>query len=296
MDYRIKRSGSSKSFGLGVSTSTKNRVGDLLVSPGSSKNLESKSKNYQFSEIKSTIQGNLTCNSNPKKLKSFFQFLANCDNLQKDVNEASTVIEQSIVSSKKEIDLDRYLKKEIRNKEYKEGLKKIEERIKVRKEKNTPKEIKSLKTMVTKNTLTSIDHSICHEDVTSKQAVDFLGENKRNFGDDFSILNDTSQKPRFKRKHSDIKINPQETVIEEFYYESAIIKPKTHRNSLSIKAIDPNPAPVKSNPSLGTKAKLPSLSLASILVARAKADANRLFSDRKIINNRIKNRKKSGLL
>lgn len=295
MDYKIKHSGSTKNLGLGFSSSTKNRINNLLISPSSSKNLDSKSLKYQYSHLPTMSQGNQTCNSNPNKLKSFNQFLANCDNLQKDVNEASTIIEQSILNSKKEIDLEKYLKKQIRNKEYKEGLKKIEERIRVRKSQNMPKEIKSLKTMVSKNTLTCIDHSIAHEDVTSRQAINFLGENKRNFGDDFNILNENSVKPRFKRKQSDIKINPQETIIEEFLYESGVIKPHTHRNSVSVKVVDPIIAPGKPN-ILETKAKLPSLSLATILIARAKADANRLFSDRKIINNRIKNRKKSGLL
>lgn len=290
MEIIKRRSGSVKNLELSSSIRNKKHLSLIFNSPNSLKKVE-----FTESSHLMTTQESQTTRSDSNKIKSFYQFLANCDNLQKDVGEVSTTIEQTIQHSKKEIDLEQYLKQKIRNSDYIAGLKKIEERIKFRNDQSMPKDLKCLKTIVSKNPQIPTDYSLSHEDITSKQAKDFLTDNKRSFGDYFKTSDNTKKSPRFKRKHSDIKINPQETIIEDFLYSSALTKPNKHKSSIIKKPLE-NSASTTKPVTLETKAKLPSLSLAAILTARARADANRLFTDRKIINNRIKHRKQSGLL
>ena len=235
----------------------------------------------------------LSARSNPKRFKPYFDLLSNLDSLQKDVSEASEVIEQKILDGKSAANLDEYLRRKIRNQEYKDGLEKIEERLKTKRNEKDSKELKSLRSIITKDSLPDTDFTIGPEDITSSQAVEFLGENKRKFGNQFLSSPSFRFKKSIRPKNKEIKVNPHQTIIEDIKYETSVIKPRNNRCSVpNIYKSEESPKEVQTK-TLESKARLPSLSLASILVARAKADANRFFVDRRLINEQLQARKKS---
>jgi hypothetical protein len=260
------------------------RLKTTIYSPNCVKTEETPST--KFSELQSSKLG-------IKKFSNFNDFVWTCDDLQRDVNEASSVIEKKIIEGQNSIDLENLLKRKIRNHDYKKGLEKIEERLKLKKEEKYSKEFKNLQSIVSKDYLPDTDYSIGPGEVTSQQAVEFLYENRRKFGKHFIHSPSSTYKKSIRPKLKDIKINPHETIFEDLKYDTSVLKPSIHRSSVpNIYKGSESPKDLKPN-FTDNKAKLPSLSLASILASRAKADANRFFADRKLINARLETRKKS---
>ena len=251
-------------------------------------------------KIDSSSKGKIMHSSTDrKKYDKFDEFINNCTILQKDISEFSINIEQSLSGRKNKSIFEEKKQNIIRNNMYFKGAKEIEEKIKIKKLEEYPENLRKIKHVLSTPTMKGSGVPICIEDVTSVRAVEYLASNKRNFGKLLDQVKEIQPKEKYKSKDSDIKINPEQTIIEYFNdptidslinkrHNSIEVMPKNFRHENSASAVKAFMNPSKS----GKNKKLPPLTLATVTAARAKAAANKFFTVKKVIEHAAKRKKK----
>lgn len=227
--------------------------------------------------------------SERKKIENFQELITGCDDLIKDVSCLTSDIKKSLKDKKKKKSKQTEPEPEIRNTFYFSGLKRIEEKIQSERNKNKKNELKNLKTLVEPSISYCIENFITAEDLTSQAGIEFLAENKREFGGKLVKMLESPVKESCKKGNLS---NKRISAIEFDDKDAGRIK--KHRYSVPSLLIEKNEASKPCRhllPVLECKRKLPILDLATINTIRAKNEANRFFADNKMITSRLNKRK-----
>jgi hypothetical protein len=215
--------------------------------------------------------------SHRRKILTFQDFLLTCEDLQKDLTGLSQNIEKSLTSKLKKKKILLKPVTEIRNKEYFEGVKRIEERVKAKKNSQSKEDLGTLRSLMAPG---AHDQFITEADVISKQGLDFLAENRRSFG---KMIREIEKEPEELIGDKEKK-KKKKKLIELLKETSSGMGKKRKSMPCLVKGMDLDD---------GEKKKLPVLDLARMIASKARNDANRFFVDRKLINNRVQVKRRS---
>ena len=232
--------------------------------------------------------------SSRKKIENFQELISNCDDLIKDVSCLSINIKHNLTQRKRgKAKTQKKVEPEIRNTFYFEGLRRIEEKIQSITDKGKQCELKNLKTLVDSSSSCCIENFITAEDLNSQAGIEFLAENKREFGSKLLGAQVSPAKESYKYKNKKI-FNKKSSLFEYLNEESERIK--KHRYSVPSLSKPKVESPKLCNhklPVLETKRKLPLLDMATIQTQRARAEANYFFADNKMIKTRANKRRET---
>jgi hypothetical protein len=274
-----------------------------LLSPNHNSSMINLKTSYTFITPNSS---KIKTDRSPQKFSSvgiqtFDNLISNCDALQKDITTVNTNIEKTILERNARLKRHKAIKHTIRNETYLKGAKRIEEKLREKKAEDEPVFLKKIKKVLIKDPIVGQNDSIIGtEDVSTREAIEYLAKNKRDFGRLLENVQEIKPKSSFKTKSVDIIVNPRETIIESLKAEEAAtqIYSLTRRHSMENtqkKVETPKVIDVKPLPSVDLKKykdRLPPLTLISVMAEKAKKEANRFFTDRKEIDNKNKTKKK----
>lgn len=240
--------------------------------------------------------------SDRRKILNFNEFLSNCEDLHKDVNGLSSSIEKSLSCKIKKKKVLTTPINEIRNKDYFDGIKRIEEKLRIKKQNRSKDEFRSLKSLMSPGA-PGTEQFITFDDVSSVDGANFLAGNKRGFGRKLQFVKECEiEKEKEKDKEREKVMEKEEEgkgkgkgkkrkkkrKLFEYLKEGNGIRLKNKRRSMPSLG---NHMELTDNTKAGnntdSKNRLPVLDLARMIAIKAKNDANRFFVDQKLINNRV---------
>jgi hypothetical protein len=168
-----------------------------------------------------------------------------CEVLQKDLNLISARFVKETSESPLNSD---FLKdcstQKIRNEDYWQGIKRIQDRIKKKQEKVIPENIKNLVKVVNRRMMRQ-KTIVQHDDLVSENAVKFLKDNKRRFGTLDRSKSEVNWKADRRSKNKEIVINPDETVLEGFLDEASVFRSRPNYKNSNISLKTSKEAPLK---------------------------------------------------
>ena len=237
--------------------------------------------------------------SDRRKILNFNEFLSNCEDLHKDVNGLSSSIEKSLSCKIKKKKVLTTPINEIRNKDYFDGIKRIEEKLRIKKQNRSKDEFRSLKSLMNPGMLGG-EQFITFDDVSSVDGANFLAGNKRGFGRKLQFVKECEIEKEKEKEEEEAKTKgkgkrrKKKRKLFEYLKEGNGIRLKSKRKSMPSLG---NQMELTENAKVGTmtesKNRLPVLDLARMIAIKAKKDANRFFVDTKLINNRVQIKRRS---
>ena len=236
--------------------------------------------------------------SERKFFNDFDGFINDCSDLQKEISQVTDTIEKRLIEKKKKFKFQEEIFTTIRDDEYFKGARLIEDRLKLKKVEEFPENLRKIKKVLSTPSMIKTGEAISIEDFTSRHAVEYLANNKRSFGKLLDQVKEIQPRQQYKRKSKDIKINPEQTIKESYLYPNPVKDAIKRHNSMLMLEQAAKGGHSASMQTIVTgsgknKHKLPPLTLTTVNAHRAKAEANQFFTDRKVIQHRIKKKKKT---
>ena len=203
----------------------------------SNKNIKSSSLSQQA--IKKPLQFSLESLKKPfhlQPLNSINDLFKSCESLQKDISSTHTELTH-LSNLKDQLTLSNNFSEKIRNDLYKDGIRRIESRLKKRKRDDPSHSIKNLtkpfqSSQIRQNSLIQLD------DLISEKAVNYLACNKRQFG---SLTKRIPSNPSKKKssKNKEILINPRQTIYQDYLCLYNKPKPQINAKKITQKSLSP---------------------------------------------------------
>jgi hypothetical protein len=137
--------------------------------------------------------------------------------------------------------------------------------------------------------------AISMEDISSLDCIEYLASNKRNFGKLLDEVQEVPAKHKYRPKLTDIKINPQQTIIEGLQGAESRKSFHSVKNTFSTDKLEFSSLGTLRTQNQGLSPdskKLPPITIANTIAAKAKEAANYFFVTQNLIkSNSIKKKK-----